>query len=66
MEFLFVLIFYLVGGMIFGCAARAIANSKGYDGGFAWGFWLWIIGLLVVGFRPDQSTASPPVPAAAG
>lgn len=53
------LIAYLIQGVIFGVITRYVANSKGYDGGFAWGFWLGIIGLLVVGFRPNiQNEAS--------
>lgn len=32
------LIAYLIQGVIFGVITRYVANSKGYDGGFAWGF----------------------------
>lgn len=52
---------YLVMATIFGAITRYVADSKGYDGGFWWGFFLGIIGLLVVGFRPDQ-TAQPSAP----
>ena len=52
------LIAWLVPACIFGFIARYIANSKGYDTGFAWGFWLGVIGLLVVGFRPTLTTYS--------
>ena len=51
------LIAYVISGVIFGFITQYIANSKGYDGGFAWGFWLGIIGVLVVGFRPNQYEA---------
>lgn len=50
----YVLIGYIINGIIFGSITRYISRSKGYENGFAWGFWLGIIGLLVVGFRPDQ------------
>lgn len=45
---------YIIQGCIFGAIARYISSNKGYDGGFAWGFFLGIIGLLVVGLRPDN------------
>lgn len=48
----FIIIAYLVQGLIFGFAASTIASNKGYDTGFAWGFFLGVIGLLVVGFWP--------------
>jgi len=52
---------YLIGliiyGVIFGFITSHVAESKGYEGGFAWGFWLGIIGLLVVGFRPNKPKA---------
>lgn len=48
---------YLIGALIyslvFGFLSKTIAESKGYEGGFWWGFFLGVIGLLVVGFRPD-------------
>lgn len=53
-----VILVYTIQGIIFGAITRYVADSKGYDGGFWWGFFLGIIGLLVVGFRPNQ-TAQP-------
>ncbi|MBP3636549.1 MAG: SHOCT domain-containing protein [Clostridia bacterium] len=55
-----IILAYVIQGLIFGFIAKYIAESKGYDTGFAWGFWLGIIGLLVVGFRPTilQTTTS--------
>lgn len=51
---------YLINGIIFGLITQYVANSKGYDGGFWWGFFLGLIGLLVVGFRPSiEQPASP-------
>ena len=49
---------YLVSGIIgiivacvFGAITKNINQSKGYDGGFAWGFWLGVIGIIVVSCR---------------
>ena len=55
------LIGYIIYGIIFGLITKYVAESKGYYGGFAWGFFLGVIGLLVVGFRPninDQTYSS--------
>ena len=50
---------YFIGAviysLIFGAITKYIAESKGYEGGFWWGFFLGVIGLLVVGFRPDMN-----------
>ena len=46
----------LVSGVIFGLITKHVAGSKGYDGGFAWGFWLGWIGLIVVAVRPTIQT----------
>ena len=43
----------IIVGCIFGVATKKINESKGYFGGFAWGFWLGLIGLLIVLFRSD-------------
>lgn len=51
-----IMLVYAIQGIIFGAITRYVAQSKGYDGGFWWGFFLGIIGLLVVGFRPNQTT----------
>lgn len=53
-----VLIGYVIGGIIFGSITAHVARSKGYDGGFWWGFFLGLIGLLVVGFRPNLNTST--------
>ena len=49
------LVTYLISGIIgiivaciFGAITKNINESKGYDGGFAWGFWLGVIGIIVV------------------
>lgn len=36
---------------IFGAVTRHINQNKGYDGGFAWGFFLGVIGIIVVACR---------------
>lgn len=51
-----VVLLYLMQGIIFGAITRYVAESKGYDGGFWWGFFLGMIGLLVVGFRPNMNS----------
>ncbi len=64
MDFTALLIYYVIMGVVFGFICRYVAKSKGYEGGFAWGFFLGIIGLLVVGFRPtiQNQPASPSSP----
>ena len=37
---------------IFGSITRSMNRDKGYDGGFAWGFFLGVIGIIVVAVRP--------------
>ncbi len=37
---------YIVGGIIFGCFTANIAESKGYKGYFATGFFFQIFGLI--------------------
>ncbi|MDE6678156.1 MAG: hypothetical protein K2K02_03850 [Ruminococcus sp.] len=44
----------IINASIWGLITRAISKSKGYKGGFAWGFWLGIIGLIVVACKPDN------------
>ena len=50
-----ILIGYLVTGILFGLLTNYLAKNKGYDSGFWWGFFLGVIGLIVVGFRRDIS-----------
>lgn len=52
-QIIVVLVPFLIVGVLFGGITDHVAKSKGYESGFAWGFWLGIIGLLVVGFRPS-------------
>ena len=48
---------YLIGviivAVVFGLITKHINESKGYQGGFAWGFWLGFIGIIVVACRSD-------------
>lgn len=52
------LIGYIFGGLItciiLGLITKYISKSKGYKGGFAWGFFLNIIGIIVVACKPDN------------
>lgn len=43
---------------IWGVATQSIGNSKGINGSFWWGFFLGIIGLIVVACMKDNSTVS--------
>lgn len=38
-----------------GAISKHINENKGYVGGFAWGFWLGIIGIIVVACKTDIS-----------
>ena len=40
--------------IILGFVTKHINESKGYTGGFAWGFWLNLIGVIVVACKPDN------------
>lgn len=52
------LLVFLVYAVICGAIACAVASSRGMDGGFGWGFFLGIIGILVVALRPNDKAAS--------
>ena len=47
----------LVVAIICGFISKAIAESRGMEGGFWWGFFLTIIGIVVVAVRPKENTA---------
>ena len=51
---------YFISGIIisviFGFVCKAISSKRGMDGGFWWGFWLWVIGIIVVAVRPNDNT----------
>ena len=47
---------------VWGIITKSINENKGHDGGFAWGFWLGLIGLAVVLCRPAaECSSAPPV-----
>ncbi len=56
-DYYIVLIAYGVAVLIvcsvMGVISKKINESKGYYGGFAWGFWLGIIGIIVVACRAE-------------
>lgn len=41
-------LFWIVGAIVCGVITNKINTKKGYDGGFAWGFFLGIIGIIIV------------------
>ena len=47
-----VFIVAIILGVICGFITKSMNESKGYEGGFAWGFWLNVIGIIVVAVRP--------------
>lgn len=49
------LVIIFVAWVICGVVTSAINKMKGYDGGFWWGFFLGLIGILIVTFRDDNS-----------
>jgi len=53
------LIFALIQLAVMGFITRKINRSKGYDGGFAWGFFLGWIGIIVVATRKSIKTEKP-------
>ncbi len=48
------LIGYLVVGVICGFITKAITNNRCMEGGFWWGFFLGIIGIIIVAVRPND------------
>lgn len=51
-------VIYLIVAIICGFITKSMNENKGYDGGFAWGFFLSIIGIIVVAVRPFNRTGS--------
>ena len=45
---------WLIISIVCGVIAKSIASSRGMEGGFWWGFLLWIIGIIVVAVRPKD------------
>lgn len=53
---LLAIILYLLHALLFGYAARRVAEYRNQPDGFWWGFWLGALGLLIVVFRSDGQT----------
>lgn len=49
---------YIISGIICGFICMGIASSRKMKGGFGWGFWLLIIGIIVVAVRPKDDSNS--------
>lgn len=66
-QFFIYLIAWIVNGCIFGAITKYINGKKGYiGGGFAWGFWLHWIGIVVVAckepaYRPVREPVMRPL-----
>ncbi|MDE6426262.1 MAG: hypothetical protein K2K89_09040 [Ruminococcus sp.] len=50
----FMMVGVLIQALIWGFITKTILKNKGYKGGFAWGFLLGIIGVIVVACKPDN------------
>lgn len=48
------LIVSLIVAIVFGLITKSINNSRGREGGFWWGFFLNVIGIIVVACRPKE------------
>ena len=49
-------LYFLIGlltAIVCGFITKHINESKGYKGGFAWGFWLNVIGIIVVACKSE-------------
>lgn len=55
-----IILFIIIIGIsiIFGRITESMNKEKGYDTGFAWGFWLWVIGIIVVACRPERNNGN--------
>lgn len=53
-EFMAYFITAVISGLIFGAITYAMNTSKGYKGGFWWGFFLGIIGIIVIACTPPN------------
>ena len=60
MEYYWIIYFVvaIINSLIFGFVTATINQSKGYDGGFAWGFFLGPIGIIVVACKPSLHSQS--------
>ena len=44
----------LIGMCICGLVTKQINENRGKEGGFAWGFFLGVIGIIIVAVRPKE------------
>ena len=51
--YIILIVVNIIVACIFGAITKSINERKGYYGGFAWGFWLGWIGIIVVACRSD-------------
>ena len=56
LSFLLVIVSLLIFNIICGAISEKINREKGYDGGFAWGFLLCVLGIVVTAVRPYRQT----------
>lgn len=47
----------IIQGLICGFVAQVVSENKGYEDGFFWGFFLGIIGIIVVACKPDNNSS---------
>ena len=52
------LIIGMIEAVVFGLITQAINEKKGYDGGFWWGFFLGVIGIIVVAMKEPYYNVS--------
>lgn len=45
----------IIVAVVWGFVTKTINENKGYSGGFAWGFFLGLIGLIVVLCKKDNN-----------
>lgn len=55
MDWFLYLIVCIVVGLICGLIGDAISKNRNMDGGFLWGFFLGVIGIIVVAVRPNDN-----------
>jgi uncharacterized membrane protein YeaQ/YmgE (transglycosylase-associated protein family) len=48
----------IIQGVICGLITNSMNKSKGYNGGFWWGFLLSIVGIIVVAVRPFNNSSA--------
>lgn len=57
-QLLSTMVVFLVPAVLCGLISRAISKSRGMDGGFWWGFFLLVIGIIVVAVRPNDKSSA--------